>query len=93
MCNKIKFKSQCSFTAALLSEFARIFQISATATATKKIIATLDDFKIQRYFTFKSSQPLKMVIHGLDRDTKNVDISEALTSLKCLHLSFSDDKL
>ena len=76
MCDAIKIKSQCNFKCASSGEFARIFP--DTPESYRKIVVTLDDLKIQHYvIPEKSTQPLKVVIRGLDRERL-----KSLTSMK-----------
>ena len=77
MCDAIKVKSQCNFKCAPSAEFARIFP--DTPENYRKIVVALDDLKIQHYvFPKKSTQSLKVLIRGLNRETHVTDIDEAL---------------
>ena len=80
LCDLIKVRTQCNFKCAPSGEFARIFPESPESY--KTIVAALDDLNIQHYvIPDKSSQPLKVVIRGLDRETQTTDIEAALKAL------------
>ena len=80
MCSIIKRKSRNNFKPVPSAEFARIFYDFPESY--QKIVSALDELKIQHCdISFESSQLLKVVLFGLDRDTKTIIIEEALITL------------